>query len=89
MSGDAGNSITEYGAEFQLPLSEESENEIWVLQRLKGVYQIKSGSAKLPLSLHHQLPDNCIVHCLLAKLQQAPAPSLALYLSGMYAFVYC
>jgi len=89
MSGDAGNSITEYGAEFQLPLSEESEDEIWLLHRLQGVYQIKLGSAELPLGLHNQLPDNCIVHRLLAKLQQAPAPSLALHLSGMYAFVYC
>ncbi len=79
MSGFASNSITEYGAEFQLPLSEESENGIWLLHRLQGVYQINLGSAEAPLGLHNQLPDNCIAHRLLAKLQQAPAPSLALH----------
>ncbi|KAL0042733.1 hypothetical protein WJX79_009066 [Trebouxia sp. C0005] len=81
MSGDASNSITEYGAEFHLPLSEESEAEIWLLHRMQGVCQINLGSAKAPLNLHNQLPDNCIVHRLLANLQQAPSPSLALHLS--------
>ncbi|DBA72465.1 TPA: hypothetical protein ACH3X2_010487 [Trebouxia sp. C0005] len=86
MSGDASNSITEYGAEFHLPLSEESEAEIWLLHRMQGVCQINLGSAKAPLNLHNQLPDNCIVHRLLANLQQAPSPSLALHLSGMDAY---
>ena len=91
MSGDAGNTITEYGAEFQLPLSEESEDEIWLPHRLQGVRQINLGSAKLPLGFHNQMPDNCVVHRLplLAKLQQAPASSLVLHLSGIDAGVYC
>ncbi len=84
MTGAASRSITGYGAEFQVPLSEESENGIWLLHRLQGVYQINLGSAAAPLGLSNQLPDNCIVHQLLAKLQ-APVPSLALHLSGMDA----
>ncbi len=82
MSGDASNGMTEYGAEFHLPLSEESEDVIWLLHRLQSVSQINAGSAKAPLNLHNQLPDNCVVHRLLANLQ-APTPSLALHLSGM------
>ena len=45
MSGGASNSITQYRTEFQLPLSEESEDELWLLHRLQGVYQINLGSA--------------------------------------------
>jgi hypothetical protein len=68
-----------------VPLSEESEHGIWLLDRLQGVYWINLGSAAGPLGLYNQLPDNCIVHRLLAKLQQAPASNLALHLSGLYA----
>ena len=85
MSGAASRIITDHEAEFRVPLSEESENGIWVLHRLQGVYQINLGSAAAPLGLCNQLPDNCIVHQLLAKLQQAPASNLALHLSGMDA----
>jgi len=88
-AGAASRIITDFGAEFQLPFSEESEDDIWLLHRLQGVCQINLGDARLPLGLHNQLPDNCLFHRLLAKLQQAPAPDLALHLSGMDASVYC
>ena len=74
---------TEYGAEFQVPLSEESENGVWLLHRLQGVCRINLGSAAAPLGLS----DNCIVQRMLAKLQ-APVPSLALHLSDMGASAY-
>ena len=85
----AGRIITDYEAEFRVPLSEESENGFWLLHRLQGVCQINLGDARLPLGLHNQLPDNCLFHRLLANLQQAPAPGLALHLSGMDASLYC
>ncbi len=89
MSGDANNSITEYGAEFRLPLLGEAQTRIWPLRRLQGVHQISLGSAKFPLGLYSQLPDNCIVHRLLAQLQRTSGPSLALHMSGMYTSAHC
>ncbi len=85
----ASRIITDYEAEFRVPLSEESEDGNWLLHRLQGVYHINLGSAAAPLGLYNQLPDNCIVHQLLAKLQQDPASNLALHLSGMDASASC
>lgn len=51
-----------------MPLSEESEHGIWLLDCLQGVYWINLGSAAAPLGLYNQLPDNCIATSLKSRL---------------------